>query len=121
MAVNRRAYILAAVEMPIGDAGTSTEAVRTADITLDAELEVALEDLDYMHARHCSPWLGRFLSVDLALGGRECPETEDTPTVESDPGRASRPQSRFCREESGASKAPGQRLRRVERFVPNGS
>jgi RHS repeat-associated protein len=33
------------------------------------------DDLDYMHARYYSPWLGRFLSVDPRLGRAEDPQS----------------------------------------------
>ncbi len=32
-------------------------------------------ELDYMHARHCSPVVGRFLSVDPSLGSRSSPQS----------------------------------------------
>jgi RHS repeat-associated protein len=33
------------------------------------------DDLDYMHARHCSPIIGRFLSTDLAQGKPTTPQS----------------------------------------------
>lgn len=33
------------------------------------------DDLDYMHARYYSPWLGRFLSVDPVAGNRQKPSS----------------------------------------------
>ena len=35
----------------------------------------AEDDLDYMHARHCSPVTGRFLSVDAVDGDPGFPQS----------------------------------------------
>ncbi len=44
------------------DFSVAQGAVFAAEI--DASIDSALQDLDYMHARYCSPVQGRFLSVD---------------------------------------------------------
>jgi RHS repeat-associated protein len=61
------------VYYPFGEEATAfnqdTEQMKLTGHERDlASLAGAGDDLDYMHARHCSPFTGKFLSVDLAQG-----------------------------------------------------
>ena len=47
------------------DFSVANGAVFTAEV--DGDLKGARQDLDYMHARYCSPYLGRFQQVDPVL------------------------------------------------------
>ncbi len=42
---------------------------------LDGNLKADRQDLDYMHARYCSPYLGRFLGVDPVDGTPDSPQS----------------------------------------------
>ncbi len=53
------------------------------------------DDLDYMHARHCSPVTGRFLSVDPVLGNPARPQSWNRYAyVADDPMNATDPTGR---------------------------
>ncbi len=55
------------------DFSVAQGAVFTAEI--DASIDSALQDLDYMHARYCSPVQGRFLSSDRVSGNLRAPQS----------------------------------------------
>ena len=44
-------------------------------VEIEAALNNTFQDLDYMHARYCSPWWGRFLTVDPVGGNPKNPQS----------------------------------------------
>ncbi len=64
---------------PFGQEATSAEAdeiqLKFTGHERDKTGTGSRSELDYMHARHCSPVVGRFLSVDPSLGSRSSPQS----------------------------------------------
>jgi RHS repeat-associated protein len=68
------------VYYPFGEEATAfnqdTEQMKFTGHERDlAGLAGAGDDLDYMHARHCSPFTGRFLSIDSMGGSSQSPQS----------------------------------------------
>lgn len=57
----------------LSEFGVAPAAVFVAEI--DANLSSDIQDLDYMHARYCSPVLGRFVAVDPVGGKQTAPQS----------------------------------------------
>jgi RHS repeat-associated protein len=66
--------------LPFGESletggGTENRLLYTGHQRDDMATPTTADDLDYMHARYCSPTFGRFLSVDPVLGSAAAPQS----------------------------------------------